>query len=209
MKDKFDAVIVADGDFPTAAYPLQVLADANFIACCDGAIQQLEQCGINPDVIVGDCDSISLQLKEKFADRIYHIEEQDDNDLTKTVRYLQQKGMKSFAILGATGKREDHTLGNISLLLEYMRSGLNVKMFTDYGCFIPCNGNTSFACNPGQQISIFSFGATNFGSEGLVYPLFDFNALWQGTLNECTSSSFTIFAEGDYLIFINYDNRLR
>ena len=84
MKDKFDAVIVADGDFPTTAYPLQVLADANFIACCDGAIKQLEQCGINPDIIVGDCDSISLQLKEKFADRIYHIEEQDDNDLTTT-----------------------------------------------------------------------------------------------------------------------------
>lgn len=205
MENNFDAVILADGDFPTATQPLQVLSQATFIACCDGATQQLVAHNIVPDVIVGDCDSISPLLKERFADRLYRVEEQDDNDLTKTVRFLQQQGMKSFAILGATGKREDHTLGNISLLLEYMRSGLFVKMFTNYGCFIPCNGTVAFNCNPGQQVSVFSFGATNFSSEGLLYPLFNFTALWQGTLNECESTSFSISAEGDYLVFINYE----
>lgn len=205
MKNNFDAVILADGDFPTAKRPLKLLADASFLACCDGAIRQLDQHGIEPNVIVGDCDSISLQLKEKYADRIYRIEEQDDNDLTKTVRFLRQQGMNSFAIIGATGKREDHTIGNISLLLEYMRKGIDVKMFTDYGCFVPCSGNTEFACVPGQQVSIFPFGATEFSSEGLVYPLFNITALWQGTLNECKSTSFSINANGDYLVFLNYE----
>ena len=38
--------------------------------------------------------------------------------------------------------------------------------------------------------------------KGLVYPLSDFTNWWQGTLNECTGTEFTIEAEGEYLVFV-------
>lgn len=107
-------------------------------------------------------------------------------------------------LVGATGKREDHTLGNISLLVDYMKVGAQVTMLTDHGMFVPASGRNTFKSRPGQQVSVFNFGATGLRGEGLVYPLSDFDNWWQGTLNEATGDEFTIHAEGDYLVYLNY-----
>ncbi len=119
------------------------------------------------------------------------------------MRHAYKSGAKKVHILGATGKREDHTLGNISLLMTYARK-LEVKCYTNYGIFIPSEGNQTFKSFKGQQISLFNFGATHMHAKNLLYPLSDFNELWQGTLNEATDTLFTIYANGKYLVFKNY-----
>ena len=205
MKDNlFDAVIVAGGEFPTAPQPLEVLHNAPFVVCCDGAADRYIATGHVPDAIVGDGDSISAENREKFSHLLHIISEQESNDQTKAVRHLMERGMRRIAIVGATGKREDHTIGNISLLIEYARTGCDVRSFTDHGVFIPCNGTTTHKCRKGQQVSIFSITARDLSAEGLLYPIYDFNNWWQGTLNECTGEEFTINANGEYLLFMNY-----
>jgi thiamine pyrophosphokinase len=67
--------------------------------------------GMQPDAIVGDMDSLSDELANRFADRIYLDENQDTNDLTKAVMWCSDMGYKDIVIVGGTGKREDHTLG--------------------------------------------------------------------------------------------------
>lgn len=197
------AVVLANGDYPSAPLPLRLLEEAPYVACCDGAANEYLRCGHVPDVIVGDGDSLSPENRERYAHLIHRISEQDYNDLTKTVTHLLSLGHRCIAIVGATGRREDHTLGNISLLIEYMRRGAEVCMCTDHGLFIPCRDSVTFPCHPGQQVSIFSFTATNLQAEGLRYPLYDFTNWWQGTLNECLSSAFTIHAQGEYLVYLN------
>ena len=205
MKDRiFDAVIVAGGEFPTAPQPLAVLQSAQFVVCCDGAADSYIATGRVPDSIVGDGDSISTANREKYAHLLHIVTEQESNDQTKAVRHLMERGMRRIAIVGATGKREDHTIGNISLLIEYARTGCDVRSFTDHGVFIPCNGTTTHKCRKGQQVSIFSITARDLSAEGLLYPIYDFNNWWQGTLNECTGEEFTINANGEYLLFMNY-----
>ena len=205
MKDKiFDAVIVAGGESPTATVPLDVLHNAPYVVCCDGAADRYIATGHTPDAIVGDGDSISAENREKYAHLLHIIAEQETNDQTKAVRFLMEQGKQRIAIVGATGLREDHTIGNISLLVEYARTGCDVCSFTDYGVFIPCNGTTIHKCHKGQQVSIFSITAKGLSAEGLRYPIYDFNNWWQGTLNECTGDEFTINATGWYLLFINY-----
>ena len=200
----FDAVIVAGGEFPTAPQPLEILQSAPYVVCCDGAADRYIATGRVPDAIVGDGDSISAENREKFAHLLHIISEQESNDQTKAVRYLLEHGMRRIAIVGATGRREDHTIGNISLLIEYARAGCQVRSFTDHGVFIPCNGTTTHKCRKGQQVSIFSITARDLSAKGLLYPIYDFNNWWQGTLNECTGDEFTIKANGEYLLFINY-----
>ena len=200
----FDAVVVAGGDYPTAPQPLEVLHNAPYVVCCDGAADRYIATGRVPHAIVGDGDSISAFNRAKYAAILHCIAEQETNDQTKAVRYLMERGMKHIAIVGATGRREDHTLGNISLLIEYARAGAHVRSFTDHGVVIPCNGSTTLKCRKGQQVSIFNFTAKELSSEGLLYPIYDFTNWWQGTLNECTGESFTINAEGEYLLFVNY-----
>ncbi len=200
----FDAVIVAGGEFPTAPQPLEVLQNAPLVVCCDGAADRYIATGHVPDAIVGDGDSISATNREKYAHLLHIISEQETNDQTKAVRFLVEHGKRRIAIVGATGRREDHTIGNISLLIEYARAGCDVRSFTDHGVFTPCSGTTTHKCHKGQQVSIFSITARNLSAEGLLYPIYDFNNWWQGTLNECTGEEFTINAKGEYLLFINY-----
>ena len=204
MEYPFEAVIVAGGDYPTSEQALQVLHNAPYVVCCDGAADRYIAAGKVPDAIVGDGDSISAYNRTKYATLLHIVAEQETNDQTKAVRFLLEQGKRRIAIVGATGRREDHTIGNISLLIEYARAGAQVRSFTDHGVFIPCNGDTTLKCRKGQQVSIFAITAKNLSAEGLLYPIYDFTNWWQGTLNECTGEEFTIHAEGRYLLFLNY-----
>ena len=201
---QIEAVILANGDYPSNEKPLQILEEAPFVVCCDGGANEYIAKGHLPNIIIGDGDSLSEENRLKHASLLHHIPDQETNDQTKAVQYLLAQGKRKIAIVGATGKREDHTIGNVSLLMEYMRMGAVVRSYTDYGVFIPCKNTYTFNCRIGQQVSIFNFTAKNLQSEGLAYPIYDFTSWWQGTLNECTDTSFTIKAEGEYLLFINY-----
>lgn len=204
MEMKIEAVVLANGDYPTNPLPLKILAEAPYVICCDGGADEYIRRGHTPDVIIGDGDSLSEENRTKHADILHRISDQETNDQTKAVHYLMAQGKRHIAIVGATGKREDHTLGNLSLLIDYMRTGAHVRTYTDYGVFIPCTDTCTFPCHPGQQISIINFNARKLHGKGLVYPLSDFTNWWQGTLNECTGTEFTVEAEGEYLIMINY-----
>lgn len=199
-----EAVIIDAGVFPSNEIALHWLEVCDMIVCCDGAANRYIGNGGNAWRIVGDCDSISEEIRERFAGIIRRFPDQETNDQTKSVKYLAGKGVRKIAVLGATGMREDHTLGNISLLIDYLKQGIDVRAYTDYGVFIPVSGSREFRCRCGTQVSIFNFGAKGMRSEGLRYPIRDFDSWWQGTLNETMTSSFAIHADGYYLVFINY-----
>ena len=204
---EIDAVIVANGDFPSAAVPLQFLTDKHFVVCCDGGANEYIKRGYMPDMIIGDGDSLSEQNHTRFADIIRYDADQQTNDQTKAVKFLLAKGLRRIAIVGATGKRDDHTLGNIALLAEYQKMGADVRSYTDYGVFIPCSGCCTFNCKAGAQVSVFNINAKELSSDGLSYPIYDFTAWWQGTLNQCPTNSFSISAKGDYIVYITYKSK--
>lgn len=139
-----EAVIIAGGDYPTHPIPLALLRHAKFVCCCDGTAQTYIEHGYIPHAIVGDGDSLTEEFKTKYQSIFHHISEQEDNDLTKATRYCMAKGYTSICYLGATGKREDHTLGNISLLIRYMHAfHIQATMVTDHGYFTPAEGKIS------------------------------------------------------------------
>ena len=200
-----NTVILADGEFPRHEIPLSYLHKADMIVCCDGAADRLTSEGIIPDIIIGDCDSISQLNREKYAHILHHVAEQYTNDLTKAVNYCLQNNIKQAAILGATGKREDHTIGNIGLLFNYLDM-LEVKMVTDYGIFTPIKQATVFESLPNQQVSLFSNDNQPITSEGLQYPLdkLILTGWWTGTLNKSLSDSFKIIPQGKVIVYQAY-----
>lgn len=198
------ATIIANGEFPTAPQALDVLRTADYVVCCDGAANHYIERGSLPDAIVGDGDSITEENRTRYASIIHYSPDQQTNDQTKAVEHLIARGYTDIAIVGATGKREDHTLGNIALLAEYQRRGIRVKMYTDYGTFVPCSDCCTFASHEGQAVSIFNISAKGLHSTGLEYPIYDFTSLWQGTLNRALGTKFEIEAEGEYIVFQAY-----
>ena len=193
----FDAVILAHGDFPQAEIPLDLLRQAPFVCACDGAVNHYPQA----DAIIGDGDSVPEDLR----DRLIQIEEQEDNDLTKATRYCLSKGMKRIVYLGTTGKREDHTLGNISLIVRYVQEmGIEPLLATDYGWFVVAEGESTFESFKGQQVSIFNMTCNALSSEGLLWQAYPYRQWWQGTLNESAGDAFTLKGDGFYLVYRTY-----
>lgn len=201
-------VIIANGDFPTHPQPLFYMANATRIICLDGALKTCLENNIIPDAIVGDGDSISPDLRKEY-DHLFHLySDQETNDLTKAVAYCIKNQLLTIKIVAATGKREDHTLGNISLLLEYMRD-CNIVMITDYGIFTPISSTTEFDSIAGQQVSIFNFDGSPISSRNLKYPLTHhlLDNLWKGTLNESLGKTFTVETEGRTLVYQTFEVR--
>jgi len=188
-------IILADGAFPKNEKLLSLLREAERVVCCDGAAKKLFDFGREPDAIVGDLDSLPDDLKVRFRDRLFHSSDQETNDLTKAMDFCICRNFQEIAILGSTGLREDHTLGNISLLADYsMRIG-DVYMMTDYGRIDAIHASKNFDSIPGQQVSIFSLTPdTCITAYGLRYPIREkcFTSWWQGTLNETTGDNFRL-----------------
>lgn len=207
-----DIVILADGDFPASAAVLRILEEADIVVCCDRAADTLAASGHEPDMIVGDLDSLSPSLRERFAGRLRHDCGQEDNDLTKAFHAAMEYRPGRIHILGATGRREDHTLGNISLLADYQREAGNtcrIELTSDYGRFEAARGERTFRCTPGQEISIFAFDRElRITSMGLQYPTGHvvFDTLWKATLNKAEGESFTLAPSNDSMYLVYFCN---
>jgi thiamine pyrophosphokinase len=200
-------VIVADGDFPQHEIPIDYLRNAARIICCDGSVRNLVKAGFNPEAIVGDMDSLSDLLALKYRDRLYEYPEQETNDLTKAVNWCIERGYNDLVIVGATGQREDHTIGNISLLADYVQR-VKVIMVTDTGLFLPLLKGSEINSFPGQQVSVFSIDPdTEISSSGLRYPLRKKKlwSWWMATLNEATGDSFFLdFDSGRIIVYLKF-----
>lgn len=208
MTNDIDAVILADGDFPSHPAATRVLHTAKKLVCCDAAGERLiNQYGIMPTAIVGDCDSMDEAFRLRYADIIHKEDEQDYNDLTKATRLCVALGCKRIAYLGCTGKREDHTIGNVFLMSFYRKTfGIDAMMITDYGVFHPAGpGTTHFDTFARQQVSIYNLSCTELNSSHLKWPAYAFKELWQGTLNEATDKQITISANGEYVVYLTHE----
>lgn len=200
LADKPETIILADGEFPSSPLAVALLDACPYVVCCDGAANRYISSGRIPAAVVGDGDSLLPEIKQRYAALIHRESEQDTNDLSKAFRFCLSQGRKNILIMGATGKREDHTLGNISLLIDYMDSA-TVSMMTNYGIFIPVCTDSEFQSYSGQQVSIFNMESTALSAQGLVYPLSVFTNWWQGTLNEAVGDCFTLLTDGKVLVF--------
>ena len=207
-------VILANGAFPTHDVPLDALRNAARIVCCDGAVDKLLlETGPEPTWIVGDGDSISAEARAYFAENCRFTAEQETNDLTKAFRFCISQGWTDLIILGATGGREDHTLGNLSLLADFVQEA-DVRLLTNTGFFTPLIGEGRSTAAPlqsvaGQQVSLIACDAgMRVSAEGLKYPVRDLplTRWWQGTLNEALGASFEVSFEGGVLlVFQTYE----
>ena len=191
-------VILAAGLFPTEPYPLYLLDSAEGVVCCDGALERwLERTpSARPLAVVGDMDSLPQDLQDRFSFCLVPVAEQDYNDLTKAMRWVLRfhPEVTEIVILGGTGLREDHTVGNLGLLMDYPRmlplGDRRVSMVSDFGTAFAVTDSCDLHLGEGRRFSLFSAdNSLRITSEGLQWPLDDvvFDAWWKATLNRTTS----------------------
>ena len=201
---------MGNGQFPKKEYPLYLLESADYVVCCDGALDTYLRhfSGRNlrrPDVVVGDMDSLSKKTAERFRDIAVKIDEQETNDQSKAFHYILEHfpDVDTIHILGATGKREDHTIGNLSLLMEYAREmrrqdcgrTVSVDIVSDWSTAFAITDSCTLDVGEGRSVSIICpDNSLNIRSEGLVWPTDNvvFDNLWQATLNRASADRISL-----------------
>lgn len=187
MLSDAENVILAAGAFPKkGGEARRILDSAECVVCCDSAADAFRRnCGREPFAVVGDCDSV----KGRFGNLV-RVEEQDTNDLAKAVRFCREKGIENLVILGATGKRDDHSLGNIFRALDFA-----IDVVTDYGRFTVLEETKTYRVKPGSGVSVFAVDPeTEMTSKGLKWPLdgVRFENLYCATLNRAVGGKVTL-----------------
>ena len=215
------AVIIGGGDFPRKPYPRELIRRADIIVCCDGNalkafLRNRKAIFGNenriPDAIVGDMDSMTPRLAKDYSHLLIKIEEQDDNDQTKALHHILDNypDVDTIHILAATGKREDHTVGNLGLLMEYAREGSlpQLDMISDYTTAFVVTDSCDLILGRGRKISLFSpDNSLKLQSKGLVWPTDNviFDNWWQATLNRTDDDTIHLDFSHKSLVLIIVD----
>lgn len=183
-------VILAAGQFPRTGYPRHLLGSADVVVCCDSALSALERHGIVPDAVVGDLDSVCSRALARYHGEVVRVCEQDTNDLTKAFRYVVSRypGEKEIHILGATGRSEAHTLGNMALLMDYAAEHPDIKldMVSDYSTMLALTDSAEIHVGEGRRVSLFSpDNSLRIKSKGLRWDTSGvvFDNWWKASLN--------------------------
>ena len=195
-------VILAAGEFPArGGEPWRILASASRVVACDSAADAFRRAfGKMPDVAIGDFDSI-----ESFppANAVVNCDP-SSNDLSKAIELCRREDWSDPVIVGATGKREDHSIGNIYRALE-----AQLRVATDYGDFLPVGGERrgalKFKTWVGAGVSVFAPDpATKMKSKGLKWTLagVKFENAYCATLNRASSENVTVASDRPAFVFV-------
>lgn len=175
------------------------------IIAVDGGLHYCDAMGIRPDLIVGDLDSVSKELLDRYQDVPIHRLpiHKDETDLECALNLVLNSGSQKITLFAVLEKRTDHALGNLHILRRYPGK---VFIETENEFIFAIKGSAEVACAPGQTISLIPMGGpvTGVTTKGLKWELnhasFDQNFL--SISNICLGSSFQISIQTGDLVCI-------
>lgn len=143
----------------------------DMLICADSGYRHAKIMGLRPDVVLGDFDSY-----EKAAVDCDHVltypAKKDYTDSEIAARYALEHGCDDILLLGATGGRLDHTLGNIYLLKAIMEHGAAGELYDGVTAVWLAKGTISVSGSVGDIFSVIPFAeASDLTTQGLAYPL--------------------------------------
>jgi len=183
------------------------------ILCADGGARYAHALGIVPDLIVGDMDSLDNELlrhfEEKGAAVVRYSAQKDETDTQLALTQALAMNPHKILIFGAMGKRLDHTLANLGLLMTDMEKGVSIELIDEDCEVFVMAGAATISGEKGQTVSIFPWGgeARGITLEGFEYPLEDATMTLvrpYGISNRLTGEAGQIRVDMGCLLVIHY-----
>lgn len=203
-------VIIAGSDINNYDYIKTLLKSDDYYIFCDSGLKHLEKLGVKEDLIVGDFDS--YDFKDFGVETIKLPCQKDDTDSFFAIKEAVKRGFDDFLLLGVIGKRFDHSLGNISILLYLDDLKKKALIVDDYSTMEIVNNNTAYITSKYKYFSVFAMGGAASGVDirNAKYPLL--NAIitpsfQYGISNEVeTGSIASVSVEAGRLLLIKIRN---
>ncbi len=199
-------LILCNGLPPSAQLFEECRNWADYFIAADGGGNIAHSFNALPDIVIGDLDSFNYPDTESY--KIVFDPDQETNDLEKALNRALEEEAKEVIVLGATGKRLDQTLKNLSVLKQFNNKFNSLIYRDNYGDTFLLSNNFRKELEPGTQVSLFPLSGkvTGIHTEGLKFSLTDeklMNGVRDGSSNEVVSSPVEITHEkGDLLMFI-------
>lgn len=167
--------IVGAGDFTGA--DLLTPRSGDFVIAADGGLLALQSTGIQPDLVLGDFDSLSEEIPKGFVTETFPAEK-NYTDMMLAAERGMEKGYRTFFLFGGTGGRMDHTIANIQILIHLSRRGCRGYLIgDDYIMTAVTDGAIHFTADCKGYLSVYAYSdvARRVNESGLKYGLHDFD----------------------------------
>jgi thiamine pyrophosphokinase len=171
------AVVVSHGEVKDFEFVKKIMAEADLIVCADGGCEYVTKCGLVPDVLIGDLDSIDHETLESIKNTsciiIRYPREKDYTDTELAVNYALDHGADEIIMLAGTGDRLDHSLANIFLLIKLVNRSIKACLVNENNTVYITNDSITLKGNIGDLVSLIPAGGDVEGiyTEGLQYRL--------------------------------------
>lgn len=168
-----------------------------------------------PDHVVGDFDSLDPACKDRLAKwqeqgmQILTLPaEKDDTDTEAALHLALEQSEGEIVLLGGTGHRLDHVLGNVSLLCQGLQAGRSMQIVDPHNRIRMTDSELVIQREEqyGSYVSLFPCGGpAKVTLEGFAYPLTHFlleGNTSLGVSNEIVADVAKIRAEEGRLLVI-------
>ncbi len=169
-------VIVSGGDAPRKSDLNKYLKDAPLLIAVDGAADLFNRWGVIPHYVIGDMDTAASgslsRLVDGGANAITLQREKNETDTEAAIKFALEAGADDIVMLGATGGRFDHTMGNVAMLVRAARAGARCRIIDKKNEMWAATGEHDVCGCTGQTVSIIPLtGDLTVTATNLEYPL--------------------------------------
>lgn len=178
------------------------------IVAADGGADRCLAHGVEPEVVIGDMDSVSADARTRLGEARFHpIAEQDSTDFDKVLRSVDAPFMIGVGFLGA---RVDHTLAVFNVLAQRPEVCLLLGA-QDVVFQAPVGRWITLQMRAGERFSLFPMMSVTGQSKGLDWPIGGLTLSPGGqtsTSNRVTRGDVQVQADGPGLLVIVPRTRL-
>ena len=172
--DQEPALIIANGAACSNELLGQLLEWSPLVVVLDSAMERVVELGIKVDVLLGDFDrgfDANYYRESHYPIEIIHTPDQDKTDLEKAFDYLYARNIPAVNVVWATGKRADHTITNLTNIVNY-REKLKIVIIDDHSKVFLLPRKFEKWYTEKTPISLIPVGkVTGIHSFNLHYPL--------------------------------------
>ncbi len=171
--------VVANGEMRDLSFLRDCLASLKpaAVICADGGARHVHALGMAPDIIVGDLDSLDPHIARWCSDRgariLRHDAEKDETDTELALEEALALAPAEICLFGALGRRLDHALANLHLLVRGTDRGVRTRILDPWCEAFVLRETAVLEGEPGQTVSLLPFcgAVTGVTLEGFAYPL--------------------------------------
>jgi thiamine pyrophosphokinase len=206
--DQEPALIIANGAACHEELLGQLLEWQPLVVVLDSAIERVIELNIKVDVLLGDFDrgfDPHEFVKSQYPIEIIHTPDQNKTDLEKAFDYLIERKIPAVNVVWATGKRADHTITNLTNIVNY-RNSLKIVIHDDHSKIFMLPRKFQKWYPAKTNISLIPIGnVSGITTTNLVYPLTNESLIMgyrTGSSNAVTADGLVciIHTEGDLLL---------